>query len=213
MRFEFSEITLPPIPNKLEGERFERFKRDLSAVMFTQRMGVFEAQASRDGPWKPLAPATMRERLSRVSAAKRGNAGAVKILQDRGVLRQSFTPESGPGSAFKHVEIGEDYVRNSTNVEYARIHNEGGQILRPNTRTSQAFKHYTSGPKEGRIEFASKKDIAKAEGRNFQIIERGIRSHALGSYITIPARPFDQFTDENEHELAEVTEKYLSGKL
>lgn len=212
MRFEFSEITLPPIEDKLEGSRFERYKRDMSSVMFTQRAQVFSDQASREGPWKPLAPSTLKERLSRVPNGKHG-PGSVKILQDKGTLRQSFTPESGPGNAFKHVEIGEDFVQNSTNVEYARIQCKGGSILHEHTKSSMHFKHYTGGDREGRIEFASKKDIARGTGRDFAIIERSITTHAMGSYSTIPARPFDEFTDANEEELQELTELYLNGKL
>ncbi len=211
MLFEFSEITLPEIPNKLEGQKFETFKRDMSAVMFTQRYQVFSDQASAEGPWAPLAPSTMRERLSRVKG-KRGS-GSVMILQDRGILRQSFTPQTGPGNEFKHVEIGEDFVRNTTNVAYAKIQNDGGTILRKNDRTSMAFKHFTGGEREGQIRFASKKEIERGRGRNFEILERDVTSHSFGSYITIPARPFDQFTPDNETELSELTEKYLNGQL
>lgn len=221
MLFEFSEITVPEIPNKLEGESFERHKRSLSSKMFDQRGTVFTEQASHDGPWKPLAPATMRERQSRLG---RGGNGSVRILTDTGLLRQSFTPQTGPGNAFKHVEVGDDFVRNVSNVAYARIHNEGGTILRQNkdhigrsgqlvVRSKQMFKHYTGGVRAGQIHFASKKDIARGQGRDFEILERDVKTHGVGSYITIPARPFDQFTDANEEALAELTESYLNGKL
>jgi phage gpG-like protein len=189
MLFEFSEITLPAIPNKLEGDRFEKFKADISAKMFSQRLDVFEAQASRDGAWKPLSQIQSEKReqkLDKISNARledlsRKGFTRVKILQDTGILRQSFTPETGPGNAFKHVEIAEDYVRNSTNVEYARIQNQGGTIL----------------PKKGKFLV-----FLAADGRKI-----------FAKKVTIPARPYDQFTDEQEAELVELTEGYLNGKL
>ncbi|MGZ3686697.1 MAG: phage virion morphogenesis protein [Bdellovibrionota bacterium] len=186
MRFEFSEITVPAIPNKLEGAKFEQFKGSMSAVMFSQRLEVFNAQASRDGPWKPLSQHQAQNRtakLEHVSEFRQKQLAGkgyqkIKILQDKGTLRQSFTPEMGPGNSFKHVELGEDFVRNSTNVEYARIQNQGGSILHPGTENGF--------------------------GRKIKI---------QPYLITIPARPFDQFTDENEKELAELTELYLNGQL
>jgi phage gpG-like protein len=189
MLFEFNEITLPEIPNKLEGVSFEKFKGDMSAKLFSQRLEVFNAESSRDGPWKPLSQLQQERREAKLGSVTRlrqqqlaGKGFAkVKILQDRGVLRQSFTPESGPGNAFRHVELGEDFVRISTNVEYARIHNKGG-VIRPVKAAALVFQ----APGGGLI-FAKK--------------------------VTIPARPFDEFTDANEAELAELTEHYLNGRL
>jgi phage gpG-like protein len=189
MRFEFSEITLPEIPDRLSGPRFQEFKGSMSALLFSQRLEVFNSESSRDGPWKPLSQIQMDQRLKsleRVDSwrqqqlASKGFA-KVKILQDKGTLRQSFTPETGPGNAYKHVELGEDFVRVSTNVPYARIQNQGGTIV-PVRAKALAF-----------------------QGANGQMI--------FAKKVTIPARPFDQFTDANEEELAELTEAYLNGKL
>lgn len=189
MRFEFSEITLPPIPNRLEGPRFDKFKRDMSTVMFTQRLQTFEDQASPEGPWKPLSQIQQEKReqkLERVSAARQAQLSMkgfahVKLLMDKGILRQSFTPETGPGSAYKHTEIGEDFVQISTNLKYAAIQNFGGTIV---PVKAKALSFVTAG---GQRVFAKK--------------------------VTIPARPFNEFTDAQEDEFAEVTEKYLNGEL
>jgi len=189
MLFEFNEIRLPEIPNKLEGPRFEKFKRDMASKMFSQRLDTFNAESSRDGPWKPLSDLQSKrrdEKLARVSPERLATLAAkgfsrVKILQDKGTLRQSFTPESGPGNAFKHVEIQEDSVRIITNLPYARIQNQGGTIY-PKKGKFLVFP----GPGGGLI-FAKK--------------------------VTIPARPYDQFTDEQEADLAELTEHYLNGEL
>lgn len=186
MLFEFSEITLPSIPNKITGPKFEELKRTLSALMFSQRLDTFDAEAGRDGPWKPLSQVQNDRRelkLEKISAqrekdlAKKG-FNRIKILQDTGILRQSFTPETGPGNAFKHVELGEDFVRISTNLPYARIQNKGGTIV-PKTKKTLVFHGA-----DGAAIFAKK--------------------------VTIPARPFDEFTDSQEKELAELTETYLN---
>lgn len=189
MLFNFSEITLPAIPDRLQGPAFEHFKGTMSSLMFAQRLEVFNSESSRDAPWKPLSQAQTdrrNEKLERVSNAdlqRQAEKGftRVKILQDTGTLRQSFTPETGPGNAYKHVELGEDFVRNSTNVNYARIHNQGGVIY----------------PKKGKYLV-------------FPLAGGGM---AFATKVTIPARPYDQFTDANEAELAELTELYLNGQL
>ena len=186
MLFKFSEITMPPVPNKCEGADFERLKGDLSAKMFAQRLAVFEAQGGASGPWKPLSQIQQEKRnqkLDRVSDARQAELAAkgfhgVKILQDTGLLRQSFTPESGAGNEFKHVEIGEDFIRNSTNVKYAAIQNFGGVIV---PVKAKALCFADAG---GALIFAKR--------------------------VTIPARPFDEFSDQDEEELAEVTEHYLN---
>jgi phage gpG-like protein len=176
--FRFSKLEFPPIPNRVEGAKYERFKRTLVALMLTQRLEVFAQEASASGPWPPLSVEAFRRRIYRVNGKKRKRAHAVKMLQDTGVLRQSFTSDTGPGNSMRVEEVGADYALIASNVEYARIHNQGGTIAWPGT--SDGF------------------------GRGIVI-----PAHA----ITIPARPFDQFTAENAAEIAELTELYLNGQL
>jgi phage gpG-like protein len=65
----------------------------------------FESEGGKVGGWAPLADSTV--------AARRGGAG--QILQDTGVLRESFDYEV----------MGDSQVRVGTKVQYASFHEEG----------------------------------------------------------------------------------------
>lgn len=188
MKFSFTKIDVPEIPNRFEeegGRVYENFKKSLAGVLFTQRAEVFDQQGGASGGWVPLAPSTLARRNKKIKSSKaRKNAlaakgmGGVKILQDKGTLRQSFTPDSGPGDAFKVVETDGDQVRIATNVKYAAIHNFGGTIAWPGT--------------------------SKGFGRGIEI-----PAHP----ITIPARPFDEFSDQDLTEINELTENFVNGNI
>jgi phage gpG-like protein len=178
MKFEFSILQVPSIPDRMKGDGYERFKRTLLALLLSQRFQVFNDETSLEGPWAPLSGQHLVRRLGKVPAKRRDEPGAVKILQDKGVLRQSFTDAQGPGNGYRIEETQGDEVRLATSVEYARIQNDGGTINWPGTT------------------------------RGFG---RGITIPAHD--ITIPARPYDQFTDENVREINELTELYLNGEL
>lgn len=80
--------------------------------MYIQRQTIkerFDKEQSPGGQkWKPLAPATLRQR------AKRHKTGHARILQDTGELRRSITYEAETNS-----------VRVGTNLKYARTHQFG----------------------------------------------------------------------------------------
>lgn len=175
MLFDFNQLSLPKIPDRLKGPEYEEFKSNLTTIMLSQRFQVFTDQASREGPWKPLAPATIRERQSRLSGRKGSAYSGINILIDTGVLRQSLSPG---GNSNQIKETHGDTVKIATNVKYARIQNQGGTIQHPGTENGFG-KRVKIGPHR----------------------------------ITIDARPFDQFTDDNVTDLAEFTEKYINGKL
>jgi phage gpG-like protein len=184
MKYEFTQLVIPEVQNRLQGAEYEQLKRKLVALMLTQRLQVFADQASRSEPWAPLSSARHGQLQAKVD--QRGQAvarelasrgmGGVKMLQDTGVLRQSFTSAGGPGNAKRVIEIDQDEVALATNVEYARIQNEGGTIHHPGSQNG---------------------------------FGRGIPIPAHS--ITIPARPFDEFTDENLSEVNELVEAYLNG--
>jgi phage gpG-like protein len=169
MKFEFAPMTLLEIKNFMEPETFERYKKSLASLMFTQRATVFDKEGGASGAWAKLSSKHEALRMSKVPKNKRGKPGAIKILQDTGALRQSFTPESGPGSSQKIEETQGDQVRIATNVEYAAIHNFGGVINRPT-----------------------------ADGKSSRP-------------ITIPARPFDEFSEQDLDEINELTEQFVYG--
>lgn len=150
--FYFSKLLLPDIENKIQGPGWEGFKKSVIALMIHQRIAVFDAEAGASGHWKPLSPATLEIREDKLPGVKSNNPvtrkrqierakakaaakgmNAIKILQDKGLLRSSFTgvpfgSAGAQGAALHKEEIGEDEVAISTPVEYARIQNSGGVI-------------------------------------------------------------------------------------
>src|SRR4051812_62072 len=134
MKFEFSEIKLPLIDNRMKGQDYERFKRTLVGLLMTQRAAVFNAEESLEGAWKGLGGAHLVNRLNKLPEAMRDQPGAVKILQDTGVLRNSFTDGAGSGSEQRIEETSGDEVRLATAVPYAKIQNDGGTINWPGTQ-------------------------------------------------------------------------------
>lgn len=130
--FEFNELDMPEFEDKLTAPRRRLLLADISALMLSQRLEVFDTE--NDGQWAPLSVQAYRARLSKVPSKNRRKKNAVKILQDSGVLRQSFTSASGPGSSQKEVEVTDDMARIATHVEYAAIHNYGGTIKHPGTK-------------------------------------------------------------------------------
>lgn len=127
-RLIFSELKLPVLKNRMAGPSYQRFKKTILALMFTQRLDVFQSESSNDGPWKPLKKATARRRVKKIPKKKRKKG--FKILQDNGVLRQSMTTDGAPE---QETSIDGDEVSLASNVEYAAIHNFGGTINHPGT--------------------------------------------------------------------------------
>ncbi|MFV8250242.1 phage virion morphogenesis protein [Bdellovibrio bacteriovorus] len=105
-------------------------KDDILALMFTQRMDTFAKEESAEGKWEPLSKRHSAKRLAKVPKEKR-EPGAVKILQDKGFLRGSFTIPNGP---MQEMSKSGEEVRLATHIPYAAIHNFGGTIQHPGTR-------------------------------------------------------------------------------
>lgn len=80
--------------------------------MYVQRQTIkerFDKEQSPEGQkWKPLAPATLKQRSAK------HKTGHARILQDTGELRRSITYEAEPNS-----------VRVGTSLKYARTHQFG----------------------------------------------------------------------------------------
>ena len=130
--FEFNELELPEFEDRLTVPRRRRLLENISSLMMAQRLEVFDTE--NDGKWVPLSVQAYRARLGKVPSKNRKKKNAVKILQDTGVLRQSFTSASGPGSSQKEVQVTDETARLATHVEYAAIHNYGGTIKIPENK-------------------------------------------------------------------------------
>lgn len=125
---QFNRLELPIIVDRSKGPQYDAFKNDVLALMFTQRLDVFESERSNDGPWEQLKIGTEVERLKKIPKKQRKRG--FKILQDNGVLRQSMV---APGAEFQESSTQGDEIELGTNVEYAAIHNFGGTINHPGT--------------------------------------------------------------------------------
>ena len=125
----FNELKLPVLTNRMKGPVYEKFKKTILALMFTQRLDVFESESSRDGPWERLSTTTAKRRLKKIPKKKRKKG--FKILQDDGTLRQSMTVD---GDLHQQTNLQDDTVSLTSNVEYAAIHNFGGTIKHPGTK-------------------------------------------------------------------------------
>lgn len=169
--FEFSELKLPKIVDRMSGQAYSLLKNNILALMFTQRIGVFDSESSNDGPWQPLASDTARRRGKKIP--QKNKKKGFKILQDDGILRQSMTVAGAEGN---RTSTQGDEVSLASNVEYAAIQNWGGIISHPGTKNG-----FGMGIK--------------------------IPPHA----IEIPSRRFDQFTQEHEKEIRELTQSHLNN--
>jgi len=129
-KLEISPLKVPNLRNQLEGPEYQRLKSNILALLFTQMLTRFDEEKGPDGkPWESLKSDTEVLRRKKIPAKKRGK-GSIKILQDNGVLRQSWTI---PGYVDNESQILQNSVVMGSNVAYVRIHNEGGTIQHPGT--------------------------------------------------------------------------------
>ncbi len=110
---DFSEIKLPKLEDKTKGPKYGRLKGDILGLVLEQRISTFDSEASPDGPWEELS-----------SKTKRSNEDNHKILQDKGILRASFTER---GDSNSEQSIDGDEVSLQSNVEYAAKQNFGSE--------------------------------------------------------------------------------------
>ncbi len=120
--FTFSQFIPPEMLDKVNTNKWDELKQSLLAIILNQRLDVFNDEEAATGKWAPLKPSTIKNKKT-----------GFKILQDKGILRNSFSAANGAGSEFKEEIVLENEVMLRTNVEYARIHNEGGTINHPGT--------------------------------------------------------------------------------
>ncbi|MGL5799269.1 MAG: phage virion morphogenesis protein [Plesiomonas sp.] len=117
--------------------------------------------------------------------AKRRAGG--KILQRSGRLASSIVQLSDNDSA----SVG-------TNVKYARIHQEGGEITRKARRQTLHFKQNT---KTGQV---GQRFVKKSKSNFAQTVSVGVYR------MTMPARPFLSLTDQDIDQLEETVSAYFS---
>ena len=125
---EFNTMVLPDLVDRSAGSGYELYKNDVLALMFGQRLEVFESESSNDGPWAQLKLGTEVRRIRKIPKKKRKKG--IKILQDNGILRQAMTV---PGATGQETTISGDEVGILNSVEYAAAQNFGVKINHPGT--------------------------------------------------------------------------------
>lgn len=164
------EKSLGKLINELENR--EPIMRELAAAM----ADAVEENFAREG-----RPEWMGWKSNAYWAKRRGG----KILQKSGRLAKSITQYSTNDEAV----VG-------TNVKYARIHQEGGEINIA-ARSQQA---YYRQHKDGSVG----NQFVKKSRSNFS------KWHTIGEYkITMPARPFLHLTEDDISGMETTIETYL----
>lgn len=163
----------------------------------------FDAQKSPSGlPWKPVTPATLiRKRIK-------------KILTERSRLRNSIVYRA----ADKSLEWG-------TNVIYARIHQEGGEI---NHKERSQVVHFKRGTVD---QFANRDDANRQlHLTNGQVLHFRRNAGAgfakpnmkasyamkvkVGAHTTtMPARPYLGISAQDGHELLGIVQDYYQSAV
>ncbi|WP_051419672.1 phage virion morphogenesis protein [Paracoccus pantotrophus] len=139
----------------------------------------FQQQSAPDGtPWAPLKPATIKAR-SRRSRSK------IAILRERGLLAGSI-----------NYQATDDEVRIGSPVEYAAVHQLGGEI----EKQERAGKIFRSKGKDGKI---GRRFVKKSKAN--VVTDVTIGAHA----INIPARPFLGISPADEAEIFDLARRWL----
>lgn len=152
----------------------------IAAYMLTSTQRRFEREAGPDGePWRPLSKRTANRVIR--GGRRRGSANILRVTTR---LYRSLVTRSDASSA----EVG-------TNVAYAAVHQFGGQI--------QIY---------ARSQRATLKKIRTGRTRFVKTGTKGgvVRNVTIGEHvISIPARPYFGFSEEDKRMLLQLGEDYL----
>lgn len=146
------------------------------------------AGAAKGTPWKPLKLSTIKRRRKMSSS----------ILQDTGRLRRSVTARATTGSVWNLTRRA---LVLGTNLEYAAIHQWGGDIKR------------TIAPGTVRLRRSKKSPTGWAFAKKRHKLVTEFASKGRSYVISIPARPYLLISDEDEDQIAMIFERYLRKAL
>lgn len=177
------ENTASPALARIVGvaERPGAIMRDVGGYILFSTQRRFETETGPDGAkWQRLSPRTAKARIGRRRAR-----GADHILRLSNRLYKSLTMQSDDNSA----QVG-------TNVEYAAIHQFGGEIEIAERRQSLSLKE-VRGSKRSRFVRAGTKGAT-------------IKDATIGAHIIpIPARPYLGINDADREEIGVVAVEAL----
>lgn len=154
-------------------------RHDLMTALAGTMLDAVEENFQQEGrpKWLGWSPAYAKKR-----------AGG-KILQKTGRLAASI-----------RAAITNDAATVGSNVRYARIHNEGGEIKHEARTTNLHFKQYKNG--------SVSRQFVKKRNSNF------VQSATVGAHtVKMPARPFLQLTGEDIKELENTATRYFESVI
>lgn len=151
-------------------------RQELMTALGGTMLDAVETNFQSEGrpAWQGWSPAYAKQR-----------AGG-KILQKKGRLAASI-----------RMAITNSSATVGSNVRYARIHNEGGEIKHTARQQSLYFKQAKSG--------AVSRQFVKKRKANF------VQSATIGAHtVNIPARPFLQLIDSDIEALQDTAIRYFA---
>lgn len=189
MEIHYSTLQLPEIKSKLSGPEYRVLKANIATLMLGQRYETFEAQASASRPWAPIKDVdgklkTVRKDYAKeLEAIRSGDSRKTKLSKKAQKMRDS-----------DKILVKTGILRASFTGEQAGIEIEEDEILIFTNVEYAAIHNYG-----GVIDHPGTKN---GFGKGVEI---------PGYKITIPARPFDEFTEEHEEQITEMIQEYLDG--
>lgn len=178
IKFEWPEL------DKLLQDKQDEIQLFVAGYAQYNRAMMFDAEGASNGhpKWAPLA---FRSGM---------------ILSDKGVLRKSIAPNTNPNSPASRangtiLEISKDVVTIGTNLMYARLMNDGTSKMPDGVMKATNAKALKIPIPGG----ANATDGAKGIKPN---LKQGKQKFIFRKSVRIPARPFDQWNEQDSMELA-----------
>jgi phage virion morphogenesis protein len=159
--------------------RATKDRHDLMTALAGTMLDAVETNFQHEGrpKWMGWSPAYAKRR------------GSGQILQKSGRLAASI-----------RAAITNNDATVGTNVRYARIHNEGGEIKHEARSQNLYFKQYKNG--------SVSRQFVKKRNSNF------VQSATVGAYtVKMPARPFLQLIDSDIVDLEETAKRYFASVI
>jgi len=183
---EDSEVNAALARVEAVGGDTSALMREVAGAMLFSVQRRFETESAPDGSkWPAHSPRTAKARANRKT---RGNAPITpKLLRDTNRLFKSIAAEASSSEA----AVG-------TNLDYARIHQEGGVITQYPQSRKVKFRKVA-----GRTRFARRSHKRATE----KAVTFGQRT------IVIPARRYLGFSEDDRRKLLEIADQHYSAAL
>jgi phage gpG-like protein len=187
--------------------------RGWGMLALTKIKAWWDQNVKGGGAWKPLSPLTMLLRRQGGSRKMRDWNDAMaasqqaEILRDTRILETSITTGRGKGGVFELLRNG---VAVGTNLNYARIHHEGGtSYFQFNDEAKARFQRNVLKVLPGRKPVRTptgRKSRAHANWNPFYFILWNALQKRASDAMTIPRRPLlPELTESDTEDFARLT--------